>query len=180
MTFNNLKQALDSWDNLWTIIMWVIKTFDNLYGLLATCDNLWWIVLTWDDFWWLAMTCDNLWWLLTTFDEFWPFVTTYNDFWQIVMTCDNLWQLVTTSDNCDNLWQYVKLERLIKYWTNCQILKSVTEDRQTDWRLKTCKVTIREACASKNNKMQQLELLISGIQPWRVNFNNQNYWTARS
>ena len=112
-----------------------------------TSYNCWPFVTTHIDLWQLETTCDNLWDLLTTFDNF----------WQLVITCDKLWQLVTTRDNCDNLWQYVKLERFTRYWTNCKFWKSVTEDRQKTDRQKTDGVTdnasTREACASKKWKM---------------------------
>ena len=132
-------------------MLWVLKTYDNLYGPFISCVNLCWLVMTYENLWqlrqlmttcdkfgWLVATFDHLWWLLSTFDHFWWLtttsdnlrwlLTTWDNFWQLETTSDNFWQLVTTSGNCDNLWQYVKLERLRRYRTNCKIWKSVTDN----------------------------------------------------
>ena len=133
-----------------------------------TSYNCWPFVTTHIDLWQLVTTCDNLWDLLTTFDNF----------WQLVITCDKLWQLVTTRDNCDNLWQYVKLERFTRYWTNCKFWKSVTDRQKTeDRRQKTDGVSdnasTREACASKNF-YKRLKLW---LMKW-ISFGLYNYFTS--
>ena len=102
LTCNNFEQFEASWGRLrqlWTIMMYLLKTNDNFYGLFTICVNMWWLVMN-------GSTCDNLWQL----------VTTYGDSRQLVQICDHLWNLWLVT-SCENLWQLVttfdSLRRLV-------------------------------------------------------------------
>ena len=109
---------------------------------MTTCMDFLQLMKIFDDFLQLLTLCNDSHWLVTTWNDLWQLMRPFDNFWQLVITCDKLWQLVTTRDNCDNLWQYVKLERFTRYWTNCKFWKSVTDRRQTDRRQKTEWVTM--------------------------------------
>ena len=151
MTFNNLKQLrllVQNYDVACIGFLQLVQTCDNPWWFFMTFDNFCQLLKTFDDFWWLLTLCDDSWWLVTTFDPLWRhtmnydnlqlLVTTCDNFWRLVIACDDLWQLVMTSDNCDNLWQYVNwkdlqdIERTAKSRNVSQGLRQ-TEDRQTEW-----------------------------------------------